>query len=245
MRIFLLLIFFTSIISCAKAESPSFVWRSDTRNYETIFLNGFTSWGRNNNTYEHLSGISCFSYQDDHDSAFISTSATYEVPYAYAQWELRKAYKNSGKSALVYIYKIRATNNFYDGLASLESYANKFPNTKKNPMYENIFWKTKYDEEWLAVNKIENYLIKEAYPAYLENGNLIVGQGYKNPFYREESTKGSTLPYNMPMHESNKNELTWVTSVKPLIGVCLALSKDNILLNQAYPYELTTMFSIL
>ncbi|MDC7862235.1 scabin-related ADP-ribosyltransferase [Pantoea ananatis] len=246
MRIFLVLIFFTSIISCAKAEPPNFVWRTDTRDYNEIFQNGFKSWGGNNNIYEHLSGVSCFSYQDEHDSAFISTTASHEAAVDFADVELSEAYsKKAGKSAVVYIYKIRATNNFYDGVTSLENYANIFPDTKKYQIYKGIMSKTEVYEEWLAVNKIERSLIVEAYPAYLENGILIVGPGYKNPFYIEESTKGSTSPYNKAIRKSNKNDLTWVTSVKPLIGVCSALHVGNILMNKAYPYELTTMFFFL
>lgn len=243
MRIFLVLILFTSVISCAKAESPNFVWRADTRDYNEIFHDGFKSWGGNNNVYEHLSGVSCFSYQDNHDSAFISTTASHETALSYAEVQVKGYNERWGKSPVVYIYKIRATNNFYDGIASLENYAKIFPDTKKNQIYKGIYFKTELDEEWLAVNKIENYLIKEVYPARLENGSFIVGPGYTNPSYIEGSTKGSTLPYNVEMHKSNKNDLTWVTNMKPLIGVCSALRVGDVLMNKAYPYELTTMFS--
>ena len=88
-----MLIFSTSIISCAKAEPPSFVWRVDTRNYIEVFHDGFKSWGGNNNIYEHLSGVSCFSYQDEHDSAFISTTASHEAALDFAGAELSEAYK--------------------------------------------------------------------------------------------------------------------------------------------------------
>lgn len=239
------LFFIIFVFSYAKAESPSFVWRVDPRSYDDIFNNRFHGWGKNNKVYEHLAGISCFSYQDAPDSIFISTTASYETAVAFAEIEINKIYnRGNGKTVKVYIYKIRATDNFYDGVTSLKNYAITFPHIKRNQIYEGIVTKTKAYDEWLAVNAIENSLIKEVYPAYIKNGEFIVGTGFINPLYLNANTKGSSLPYDAVIHDSVKKTFTWVTNTKPLIGVCSALHNGKTLMNKAYPYEITEMFSI-
>ena len=91
-------------------ETPAnFVYRTDFRDPQIIIANGFKCFGNNKKLLEHVDGVSC-SKGTTQNSAFVATSSSEEFARRFGANLLWAA---ANKRPYFYVYKIRATKNFY------------------------------------------------------------------------------------------------------------------------------------
>lgn len=111
MRIkFYFLIIILLISSSANAITVRTTFRADSRPPDAVFRDGFRAFGVNINYYSHILGISLI----ERNSAFISTTSNIDVASRFAR---ERADLNNN---IYYIYNIRATDNFYPALETID-----------------------------------------------------------------------------------------------------------------------------
>ena len=172
-------------------DPPHFVYRADFREPQLIFKAGMQSWGTCENVYYHVKGKSC----TKKTSAFIATSASELEAMRMAKQQIDE----NPKKATIYVYKIRATENFYSAYYSLmvaKDNLRQQGKNKKADKYVSVAEKYLYEREWMAYRAIAATQIQLAtpYPRALIGLNQhspIV----QNPGYVEESTYGSEDPF--------------------------------------------------
>ena len=191
---------------------PRFVYRSDFRDPQRIFASGFQSIGPNVNLLEHVQGVSC-SYGPKPSTAFVATTS--EESFA-EKWGGDQIWIDNDKGPNVYIYKIRATENFYSAYDSLL----KAYRRTKSKNYQAAAAKYQYQKEWLAYNGIPTELIVSAkVMAKGEPGKLRLVRTEQNGRYRSASTQGNPEPFNDPSRSSS-SRLSLLTSRLPFLGSC-------------------------
>ena len=129
-------------------DPPSIVYRSDYRSPDDIFENGFQALGDNDNLYDHVSGASC--YKHARNTAFVATTSdkTFAINWTKNSFCFRET------AEFFYVYKIRATENFYNAVASLRSIGKK--------KYTDLANNFEHEEEWLALGGVRNTQIELA-----------------------------------------------------------------------------------
>ena len=163
-------------------EPPQFVFRGDLRPPSEIFKNGMKSFGDNENLVDHVSGNSCNSGKLK-NTAFVATSAQESVALDFAAGLLWNS-----KNTEVYVYTIRATENFYGVKASL---IKAFKETS-NPVYISLVKDFGNEQEWIAHRGIprELFVMVSVY----ERGNsqrIALERAEANPSYVSEKTTGN------------------------------------------------------
>ena len=140
-------------------DPPHFVYRADFREPQLIFQAGMQSWGTCENVYYHVKGKSC----TKKTSAFIATSASELEAMRMAKQQLDE----NPKKATIYVYKIRATENFYSAYYSLmvakDNLRQQGKNKKANK-YVSVAEKYLYEREWMAYRAIAATQIQLATP---------------------------------------------------------------------------------
>lgn len=109
-----ILLFFLSIctlflptISQARNVNPNIVYRADGRSPDIVFVEGFISWGSNNNIVAHALGLT--GGLGDRTSAFIPTSPNPDSAMRF----VNNALSINPRGFRYYMYDIRADDNFY------------------------------------------------------------------------------------------------------------------------------------
>ena len=181
---------FSSAVIWAE-HPPKFVYRADLRLPSDVFYDGFPVLGTNDNLHEHVSGSSCGNDQSPGNTAFIDTTASRKVAIEWGQILL----KNSRHAKQFYLYKIRATDDFYDCRQSLlETYRKLGRNEDKLlGQYLSDFSRLQPQvERWLAYGNI--------LPEQVKSATAITGKEESkmpiaNPRFKGASTKGNPGAY--------------------------------------------------
>ena len=150
---------FIFVVSSKAADNtpPHFVYRADFRDYEHLFASGFKTLGRNDNLEDHIRGISC---QDGElkNSAFTATTSEEEFAIKWAGDRLWMR-ENYASNQFVYVYKIRASENFYCSYSSLMK---AFEDTKEKP-YKRLADFFKSEKEWVAYKGIPSDQVRKPF----------------------------------------------------------------------------------
>ncbi|PHV09768.1 hypothetical protein [Chitinimonas sp. BJB300] len=198
------------VIGSAAVASPKFVYRAVARipeqRPEKIFQEGFKSKGENDNVAAHTAGYSLVG--SGADSAFISTASS----LAYLD-DLRE---DGVLPSRIYIYTIRADQNFYSINKSL----------KRIPDYETVM--NQYDlsfdidpehQEYLALRQIptQNIVSAQAATWDAEQESYVVDQSrsFSNPYYVEAETFANAEGYHRVIFDQS----TFVVSANAT-GAC-------------------------
>ena len=160
---------------------PIFVYRMDYRNPDVIFARGFEALGDNDSLYDHVSGGSCRTGTST--TVFVATTSdkTFAVNWGRDRFCLHN------KATEFYVYKIRATENFYSAEASLR-------NTGESKSIE-LADHYKKQKEWLAVGGVPASQIKMAdvYKTPDKSGKVVHLRSEMNDNY-DETIQGSGNP---------------------------------------------------
>lgn len=207
------LFFFTLNIYAAPITPVTTVYRADSRDYHDVFKNGFISWGNNINFAAHVTGISGFSRQ--RNSAFISTTAS----LAFADEYARDRGRNFGH--FFYIYNIRATDNMYSALATM-NHLYTIHNEDMNSVMRRFLDE---EQEWSALidipgDQIRSVTIVEYYQGHYYESNI------NNPYYLAEETHASTEPFTGSDHLALDDNAPFLL-VGPGIGASFVSSADS------------------
>lgn len=97
------------------SDPHKLVYRYDLRHPNHVLYRGFSAHGSNMDILQHLSGHSC----RDKTSGFISTTGRRQFAENILNHALYRAGRIHSKSFTGYVYAIRATDNFYSALASI------------------------------------------------------------------------------------------------------------------------------
>ena len=137
-----------SAVVQATDPPPIFVYRMDYRNPDVIFARGFEALGDNDSLYDHVSGASCKTGTST--TAFVATTSdeTFAINWGKNRFCLHN------KATEFYVYKIRATENFYSAELSLR-------NTGESKSIE-LADHYKKQKEWLAVGGVPAKQIEKA-----------------------------------------------------------------------------------
>jgi len=200
------------------AAPPKYVYRMDSRPPEDIFINGFSSWGENDNVFSHITGASCVEQDQQHrDSGFISTSANRE-------WAMAMTYIRSRQftDENIYYYRIRADGNFYNAESSLELYARNNPDTVVS---EFNYLPARTATEYITPNNIPVENIDMVITFFTPGGGGdAITTSSTNPNYRDANTHASTEPYG-GTSDTTRHRFTWVRYL-PVIGACMSSHND-------------------
>ncbi|NLS53877.1 hypothetical protein [Hafnia alvei] len=202
------------IQSAAMAAPPKFVYRFDTRPPSDIFVNGFTSWGNNENVFAHIGGRSCIQVEgSERDSAFIATSSD-------ITWSTARALQLSMQSPdqPVYLYRIRADAGFYPGMESLDAYARDNPEARISPANRTV---QEEAHEYLALNRILPENIESATRFYQWQNDVYPNSGYiARDTHANNSAFGS-------QSDGVIHRFTWVLRAMPTVGACFGFFSDK------------------
>ena len=206
---------------------PNFVYRADFRDPQLIFQNGFKHIGQNTNILEHVQGVTC-SYGPDPSTAFVATTS--EESFA-ERWGGDQIWIDSKKGPHVFIYKIRATPEFYSAYDSLlKSYRRT-----KQKKYQSAADKYQYQKEWLAFNGIPPELIVSAkVMGKGEPGKLVLIKTELNDRYIDGSSSGNPQPFS-DSSTSASDRLSLLSSRLPLLGSCFGSCPSGSRSDEQYP----------
>ena len=126
----------------ANANPAKFVHIADFRKPSNIFINGFQPLGDNEDLMDHITGKSCTTGSKK-NSAFVATSIDEDVARDFG---LMLLWVTPGASRNIYVYKIPATESFYDVQMSLRR-AFRETGTVQHLSVANEF---KEEQEWVA-----------------------------------------------------------------------------------------------
>ena len=193
---FLIVSCFLSVHSVASANGdppppPRFVYRADFRDPDDIFRNGMASLGTNANLLDHVDGRSCH-YNREANSAFIATSAEQPGARHWASEQLR----TNPNEASIYVYRIRASSNFYN---VYESLIHAFRQTRDDT-YRSRADRYRFLAEWVAHSNIPANQIESVtrYERDQEGRSVrAVGGPRRNRRYRNRRTRGNTNPFDV------------------------------------------------
>ncbi|MCD1635029.1 hypothetical protein K7H91_14755 [Martelella mediterranea] len=191
------------------------LYRYDSRTLEEITdAGGFLPWGTNSNLADHLTGESLA--KDNKTSQFISASASLKGMFTYL-WTTgmgKSLVKNASNkpSTPLWVYKLRASNSFYNQLQSLRAYRN----------WRHVEIRTKGGgwfkpandpnlalmEEWDSLGAVPLSSIISVTP-YTPHATEIIQAGPEipNPAYRTYFTNPAMAP--LPMQDSDFQSKRW------------------------------------
>lgn len=165
---------------------PEFVYRTDFRPPSIVFKKGMESLGKNDGLLDHMKGISTH-YGPKKNSLFVSTSA---VEANCIEWARVQMKKNKNQRS-IYVYKIRANENYYSMEKSLMNAFAVSGNAEFKTQAENV---AKFYSEWEACGGVKpeevvsetEYQRDPAQPAMLKPV-----QTEPNPKFSQQSTRGN------------------------------------------------------
>ena len=178
---------FSAVVK-AEDPPPMFVYRSDYRKPADIFAKGFEALGDNDSLEDHVSGSSCRTGTST--TAFVATTASENFAIS---WGRDRAILHSAATEF-YVYKMRATENFYSAGASLREAYRKTGDEK----YEALANHYEYQKEWLAVGGVPSSQIEMAdvYSTPDKSGNVVRLRSEVNSNYdRTIQGSGNPKPY--------------------------------------------------
>ncbi|AZE54600.1 hypothetical protein C4K03_2445 [Pseudomonas synxantha] len=203
----------------ADADPPKFVWRLDRRPPDVIFPNGFGSWGTNTDVFAHISGNSCVNVPPaERNSAFISTTAN--NPWAILAVS---AWTRQFPGEVMYLYRIRADINFYNGERSLRAYETRYPQAGVTPIN---YIPSQQANEYIALMQIQTTHIEEAvgyrFDGTETNPDIVV----RNPNYVNRNTHAAEEGYVGNEGEADRHN-TWAVRLRNMIiGSCAGARSD-------------------
>ncbi|AJI94227.1 pertussis toxin, subunit 1 family protein [Yersinia ruckeri] len=220
-------LFLIRITDCL-ATPPETVWRVDTRDFWEIFHYGFSPLGNNDSVLEHLSGSSCRSTDSvDGDTAFISTTSSYEFALNYAERILRRINESGVANGIVYIYQIRATDNMYSAEHSLEHLLQGGV-SENHDEARRILRFAPYLSEWMALRRITPEQIEFATPVHFVRGGIRNDGNMPNSRFVRRNTRGNPNPYRNALleHPYYRVAQTWMlrAGVGPMISACFGIN---------------------
>ncbi|EPC5614617.1 enterotoxin [Yersinia ruckeri] len=227
-------------INASLANPPQTVWRVDTRDFGEVFRYGFSSLGNNDSVLEHLSGSSCRSTDSaDGDTAFISTTSSYEFALNYAERVLRRINESGIADTTVYIYQIRATDNMYSAEQSLEHLLHSSV-SDNNDEARRILRFAPYLSEWMTHRRIAAEQIEFATPVYFVRGGIRNDGHIPNSRFVRKNTQGNPDPYRNVLreHPYYRAAQTWMlrAGVGPMISACFGINNPRrVTSNELYP----------
>lgn len=119
------------------ASHASFFYRMDTRPPEEIFRDGFTPGGNRLSIFQHVIGETCQPGVRTTGFIAVSSNETFAVNWGS---------ENQPVGARFYVYRIRATEHFYNAVQSL-IYARRQTN---DLAYEMAAWRYMSESEWVT-----------------------------------------------------------------------------------------------
>lgn len=211
-RSFLVLIANFVLVTFCFGNPPATVWRADTRAPDVIFKQGFSSYANNLDYIQHILGKSCIA----RTSAFISTTANQNMANQWALYGLKNP-----RLQLVhfYIYEIRATNNFYNAVTTLDHLA-KTPHLASAFEFNNARKLAITQAEYSALTRIEPEQIRKVTVLSLDRQGRPVKSYLNNPNYVPADTHANTGPFNGSDQFSPENLSRPMVTGKPPATAC-------------------------
>lgn len=209
------------------ADPINTVWRYDERSpgslpgEDDVFTNGLSSWGNNDDIYQHMRGASC--QTGSRTSAFVATT-TYRR-YAEQLQELRLSRRiraaESPDRIIGYIYEIRADDNFNHLQTSYNDYL-----MRTNADIPNIAY-AGYAFEYISRGVIPARNIRSVTITTVnERGEIQPSVTTLNPNYVHEDTSASTEPYRGTT--AFRERLRTLVAMMPIFGACTFSQRDEL-----------------
>lgn len=173
-------------LGSSQAASQKYVYRVDDQSPDIVFIRGFQTWGNNINVALHIRGYSAST--GSRDSAFISTTTQLNFAYTFMSLRIRP-----GRP--FYIYRIRADENFYSALRTMNHLATRW-NARLDPVTHTILLR---ENEYIAYNGIPADHVMEV-TTYTINSvtRQIVNEGsFSNAGYVDADTGTNENPFTL------------------------------------------------
>lgn len=183
-----LCLFFISVLYAA----PMFVYKASTQPPEFVFQNGLNAESDDENFIQHVTGTLCSNNTD----GFVSTSAYHRYVNSLVRNRLINDYIYESLTSSIYIYTIRATNDFYNSQITLDHIAGLNPSPIINMSHLQIARAlARRSSEYITPVRIEPELIQEA-DIYSIDQNLVITTSHQyNRGYVPGSTEANSGPY--------------------------------------------------
>ena len=165
---------------------PTFVHRADLRGPMEIFRSGMKNLGANENLIDHVTGDSC-TMGTMKNTAFVATSLEEDTATAFG---LNLLWDTPGHHRNVYVYKVRATEFFYDVQESLK----KAYKATGNDDYLDMAEAFEVEQEWVAYGGISRPLIMsvKVYSKGSRKGEGTLVRTDTNELYFPEKSRGNS-----------------------------------------------------
>ena len=175
----------------AFASPPKFVYRYDTRPPAEIFKSGFSATSPGHGINDPL--VHAFGHDYLDDTRFISTTS-------HPQSLIHVFSNNMIADGIprYYLYRIRATSNFYgmnDYLSNLRQIG-FITGDPRVPVATHLLTLQRYENEWFAVDRIAaNQIAGVQMILRGEGEDISIGPEELNPNYVDQPTTASANPY--------------------------------------------------
>jgi len=131
------LLTFLFLLIVSTASHASYFYRMDTRPPDEIFHNGFTPGGTHPSIFQHVIGETCQTGVRTTGFVAVSSNETFAVNWGS---------ENQPVGARFYVYRIRASEHFYNAVQSL-LHARRQTN---DMAYEIAAWRYMAESEWVT-----------------------------------------------------------------------------------------------
>lgn len=207
------LILLILIVVSFDVYAVDFVYRVDSNPPDVIFRDGFSLLGYNRDLQQLISGRSCAGGSSD--SRYIATTSDINKTYAIA----RAYYASPTFKGTLYRYKIRADNNFYSLIPSvnyLESQGGHFNNYEKAMI--------RLQSEYVSTLSVLPGNIQEAVALIYDSatGQIKEGTNTINVHYLSISSESNpgVIPF---LPESQMNAMQRIDAFGSLISSCFSM----------------------
>lgn len=184
-------IFYLSFVSVSYA-APMFVFKASIHPPDLVFQQGLTSEGENENFVQHVSGDLCLHDND----GFVSTIANRNYIEEVVMNTLAYNYEAGDVPSSVYIYTIRATNNFFSSQITLNHLVDLDPSPLGSMTYLQLARAiTRRSTEYITPVQIEPSLIQEVDVYTVETDGEVIERHQNNRGYVPGDTEANSGPY--------------------------------------------------
>lgn len=216
-----------SICEIAAATPPHVVYRVDERTPDEIFRTGFEPWGRNDYLLAHVLGESLLSdVPEQQRSYFVATTATLDAAYQIARARWR--YAPALRTAPLYIYEIRATQNFYDVDRYMDAIEQNPPEGENRQVIAAARRAYRYQREWAAAGPIDFRQVRWAREIRYRDDRIGDFREFVNDRRTDENTVANDGIYpilgRQPFHRVRPEAFILNSTVEFLHGFAVSLA---------------------
>lgn len=225
-----------AILTALPTDPPKVLYKLSKASPNTVFQSGFNTNASVENFIRHMDGVLC----ESHIDGFVSSVEDYDLLNLRARNFLFNQARHDLPNVQIYVYTIRATNDFYNSEITLDHLVGLTPSAFSSPQNVMIARSlARLESEYVTPDNIPASLIYNVniFTYHPETGTISVTQR-TNPQYQHAETIANAGPYTGDDGLAPQQMNTPMVSGTPPLSACLSPETDH---DHYYPYYITHM----